>query len=955
MKLLLSFISLLFIFNSWSQDWKEMMHNPQYNIYEVCAAADKYFETHDPNVKGSGWKGYQRWRDANESKYAPSGDRTNADPFFVEKEFSRFVKNNPSAKAIYGSGWKELGPWSIDSITGHYSAGLGRIEDMYIDPNNTNRIYVGSRSGGFWRTTDEGANWAGTTDSLFASGVNAITARPSGPENVFINVRNAVNGHSHGIYKSSDSGDSWTETNFNPTNTGFGGLGNYFLVYEMEYHPTISNLMFVGTSNGIYRSTDELNTYTQLLPTAEIRQIKFHPTDPNIIYAYDGRSINGNRSRVYVSTDAGLTWTLSSTVAGNNNQFSLISVSTACPDCLFFHSSNGVWKSEDQGGTFAFISNPGEGRGAFAVSDTDTSVMVIGSIDPFVTNDGAQNFQQSGWWSLGNNAHGPGSLAENYAQTDVYVHADLRNATSINGVLYIATDGFLSKSIDNGLTWEILSKGTAIRENYTLGISQSNHFVSMIGSQDNGTSLLGENDWVEFYGADGMEAIIHPLNPDWMMGSFQYGGRRRTYNRGLTQNGATPPGESGSGDAAWVAPLVYDPNDPFKIYHFSEEVWTSDDFGENWDLAGTPTSLGGGTIAEAAVAENNSDILIVSRASLMQVSMDAGATYSSINQGLPSATIKDIAFDPIQDSTLIAVYDRYQIDNNKVFITQDLGQTWTNITYNLGNMPIRSVVIDHTDAKNIYLGAEIGVYTMKIGDTTWSLYNPDFPNVSVRELEINYGSNTLRAATWGRGMWEYTLKDRIDFPAIMTTEIDSPPTFDEPKEDIDQYVTSKISYVGTLSSVYTEWSINTPTFGNMISMSNISDSTWKTNTHLPNFPEGTKLYFKVFAVGSTGDTTETYKFTYTVRFNQFAGLTEVAEDFINLFPNPSTGNFTIDLGTTVKIGKLIVLTLDGKTVWEKSITNTQLVDCKTDLSNGAYFVVVDADGNTSVRKIVVRK
>ncbi len=941
---------------AWSQDWKSMMDDPQYNFYEVCAAADKYFETHDPNVKGSGWMGYQRWRAENESKYAPSGERHNVNPRFAEIEFQKFLKNNPSGKAIFGSGWKELGPWDIDSITGHYSAGLGRIEDMYIDPNNVNRMYIGSRSGGFWRTTDGGANWVGTTDTLFASGVNAVTARPTNPQDVFINVRNSGNGHSHGVYRSNDAGNSWTETNFNPTNTGYGGLGSYFLVYEIEYHPSISNLVFIGTSKGIYRSDDDLNTYTQLLLSAEIQQVKFHPTNPNIIYAYDGRSINGNRNQVYVSLDAGLTWNLSTQVVGNNNQFALIDVSPACPDCIYFHSSNGVWRSEDHGTSFSFISNPSEGRGAFAVSDTDTSVMVIGSIDPFVTGDGGLNFQQSGYWSLGNNAHGPGTLSENFSQTDVYVHADLRNATSINGVLYIATDGYLCSSSDNGATWDILSAGTAIRENYTLGISQSNHFVTMIGSQDNGTSILGEEDWVEFYGADGMEAIIHPLNPDWMMGSFQYGGRRRTYNRGLSQQGSTPPGESGSGNANWVAPLVYDPNDPFRVYHFSEELWKSDDFGENWELAGTPASIGSGAIAEAAIAQNNSNIIAVSRASLMNLSTDGGVNYTSINQGLPSATIRDIEFDPKNDSTIITVYDRYQIDNNKVFITKDLGQTWSNITYNLGNMPIRSVVIDHTNDKNIYLGAEIGVFTMKMGDTVWTLYNPGFPNCSVNELEINYGSNTLRAATWGRGMWEYTLKDRIDYPAIMTTAIDNPPTFDEPKEDIDQFVTSKISYAGTLSRVYTEWSINSPTFGNVISMSNISDSTWKTDTHLPNFPEGTKMYFKVMAVGSNGDTTETYKFTYTVRFNQFAGLEDgFAGDKIRMFPNPSSGKFTIDMRQVIQSGKVMILDGQGKAVFEKMISNAQMVECEFEGANGVYFVLIDAEGNSSVRKIVLEQ
>ncbi len=477
----------------------------------------------------------------------------------------------------------------------------------------------------------------------------------------------------------------------------------------------------------------------------------------------------------------------------------------------------------------------------------------------------------------------------------------------------------------------------------------------MIGSQDNGTSILGEDDWVEFYGADGMEAVIHPLNPDWMVGSFQYGGRRQTYDRGLTDQGVSPPGATGSGNANWIAPLVYDPNNPFRLYHFALDVWVSEDFGENWTIAGSPALSVSTSIEEAAIAENNSNILIVSRGGLMQLSTDAGATWDYINQGLPSTTIRDIAFDPEDDSTVIVVYDNYQSDNNKVFITEDLGDTWTNITYNLGNMPLRSVVIDHSNAKNIYVGAEIGIFTMEKGGSNWSLYNQDFPNVSVPEMEINYGSNTLRAATWGRGMWEYTLKDRLDYPAIMTTEITTPPTFIEPKEDINQFVTSTISYSNNLTSVYTKWSINTPTYGNTIAMSNISDSTWKTNTYLPNFPEGTVMYFKVVAVGNSGDTSETYKFTYTVRYNEFAGINEIGEDFVKLFPNPNTGKFTIDLGEKANIARISVLSLDGKNVWNKMVNNQQEIKCELDLKASTYFVVIEADGKSSVQKIILDK
>jgi hypothetical protein len=92
---------------------------------------------------------------------------------------------------------------------------------------------------------------------------------------------------------------------------------------------------------------------------------------------------------------------------------------------------------------------------------------------------------------------------------------------------------------------------------------------------------------------------------------------------------------------------------------------------------------------------------------------------------------------------------------------------------------------------------------------------------------------------------------------------------ESPKEGVDQLVTSIISYDTTITSAYVEWSINTPTFGNIIPMSNTSGDTWVSDTPLPDYPVGTKLFFKVFAVGDNGDTSETYKFMYTVKSFEF--------------------------------------------------------------------------------------
>jgi len=864
-----SLFILLFIiayFSSFAQkEYKALMQDNSYNFYDVCASAEAYFQIHGKE-KGSGWKDYQRWKVANEYKYYPTGVRNNVDPYFPETAFKAFLNNNP--KSLFTNGWIALGPNYVDSITGQYSVGIGRIMAVYVSPSDSMKMYIGSRSGGFWRTVNGGQTWQCTSDTLIATGVNAIGVSPTNADSVLINVGNARNNYSHGIYRSTDGGISWTQSNFNPTTLGYGGLGSNFRIYKIAYHPRVPNLIFIGTNKGVFKSTNNLQSWTQLMSGGEITDIAFHPTNDSIIYVYNSYYYNGYRDRVYVSTNQGTSYSATS-ISGNNNAKGWLSTSDDCANCLYFASNNGVWKSTNNGQSFSFLSNPNESCLGFAVNDQDTSNMIYGYVDIQATSNGGQSFSKVTHWSLGNtNGAGSGHQISFQTSTD-YVHADLHPAICVNGNFYVGTDGWFCKSSDGGINWEILNQGTCVRENYKLGVSQSNHFRSISGSQDNGTSIKHQDTWIEFYGADGMEGIIQPLNDNYMIGSVQYGNRKRTLDGGQSNQGVNPPGSS---QAYWEAPMAYNPNNQMQIFDFRDSIYVSDDFGDTWSVRGKPASFNG-NIMRAAIAENNSDIIVVSNYSHIDKSTNGGYTFSSIKSNLPAYNIEDIAFDPSDDNTIIVVYARYQLDNKKVYITHNGGQSWTNITYNLGNMPIRSVVIDHSNARNIYLGAEIGVYTKPMSGNTWTLYNTNLPNVCIEEMEINYGSNTIKAATWGRGLWEYSLLGRNNYPSILTTHITDAPTSKRPIKGMDQYITSMISYNGTLSSVFVKWAKDSINLSNTISMTNTVDSTWKSSSPIPNFAVGSKIFFKVFAVGSNGDTSETYRFMYTVHPFEYCSAT----------------------------------------------------------------------------------
>jgi PKD repeat protein len=102
-------------------------------------------------------------------------------------------------------------------------------------------------------------------------------------------------------------------------------------------------------------------------------------------------------------------------------------------------------------------------------------------------------------------------------------------------------------------------------------------------------------------------------------------------------------------------------------------------------------------------------------------------------------------------------------NSQRVFESTDGGTTWTNISAGLPNLPVMSIVhnklsesIDH-----LYVGTDVGVYFKK-GTENWQFFSNGLPNVVVTELDIYYDdlvpeNSRLRAATFGRGLWESDL------------------------------------------------------------------------------------------------------------------------------------------------------------------------------------------------------
>src|SRR5262249_41817919 len=88
-----------------------------------------------------------------------------------------------------------------------------------------------------------------------------------------------------------------------------------------------------------------------------------------------------------------------------------------------------------------------------------------------------------------------------------------------------------------------------------------------------------------------------------------------------------------------------------------------------------------------------------------------------------------------------------------VFKTTNGGQTWTDISVNLPNIPTNAILIDPRTG-TIYVGTDTGIYDTSDGGNTWSKFTDGLPNARVTDLVLNTTTNILAAATFRRGVGE---------------------------------------------------------------------------------------------------------------------------------------------------------------------------------------------------------
>lgn len=742
---------------SQQRDWFEMLDDPTANFYDIQQAADAHFDSASTG-KGTGWKAWKRWEYHAQLLIDAQGHFP--DPAVRLAGIEEHIRNTFDRSYSTTTGnWTELGPTYVPSNGTGQPTGIGRLTAIAFDPSTSSTVYAGAASGGIWKSTNNGNTWTSITSNLPSLGVSAIVVHPTNSAIMWVGTgdRDAGDAPGYGVYYTTNGGVTWVARNSGMTDR---------TVYEILMHPTNSNILIASTNSRIYRTTDGGVTWTQVYSAGEnFKDIAFKPGDPNYVYA-------GSNSNFFRSTDNGLTWTeITSGVPTTATRFAL-AVSANQPSYVYIFAANangfvGLYRSTNSGTSFSTQSTTpnicdwstnGSGTGSQAWYDLvlladpgNADVLYAGSINIWKSTNGGVT------WTL--SAHWTGSGGADAIHADQHV---LEWHTP-SGDIYVGCDGGLYITPDDGVNYNDFSDDLAIAQAYKIGQSALTKNLVINGYQDNGTGILRPGGWFTEIGGDGMECIVDPTDNNYMYGALYYGDIRRSTDGGYTFGGNIGPT---GGNGGWVTPYKLDPNNASRMLVGREQVWRTANV-----KTGTPvwtsisTFTGTSTIVDIAIAPSNSDVVYVSRngsSNLYRSDNATGAapTWTDLDANLPAAGVPlDIEVDPTNPATVWIAY------NNSVYKSTNSGVSWTNISSGLpAGLAVYCLGRDKNGpAGALYAGIAAGVYYIDNSMSGWVSFSTGIPIVEVTELEFFYdagcgGDTKVRAATYGRGLWESDLR-----------------------------------------------------------------------------------------------------------------------------------------------------------------------------------------------------
>lgn len=690
------------------------------------------------------------------------------------------IKALKKAHADQPGGFTENLPW-IQRGPANVS---GRARGLIVDPLDPSgdTWFVGSVGGGIWKTTNAGTDWIDLTPDFPSLAVSSIAICDSFPDIMYagtgesmfsVDVINGV-----GLLKSTDHGETWEQLTSTTTDPRFNNTARIIVDPgnpDVVIAATTSGRFRQSTTNSsnIFKSTDGGNNWTDVYSETDIgsfgrvkRVLQVIATPGNFDVQYAGVDEKG----VLKSTDAGDSWFFTNSGVTNTAGRFELAISTINTDKIFASAEGGsgtsnLYVSTDAGSSWtrtiesggpSWLGNQGWYDNTIVVDPNNDNIVYVGGVR---------------LWQITINANGQNRSTTQLSTGPVHVdHHNLVIINNSNGTFRIlnANDGGIGVSANGSSNWSKPTRGMNTSQFY--GVDKKPGASAYVGGmQDNGTwrspdNTTADTDWFFQIGGDGYETSWHFNDPLKIIGGSQFNGIARSLDGGLSYSNATN-GYSDSGP--FITKIAKTNMMPDLLFITgSQGVWRSTNFGGFWSLTSIPSSTWGGvsSFMDIKISRANPNIVWagsgMSASRKIHVSTDQGLSFTAVDNfpGAASGTISGMSTHPWQDSTAYVLFSFAQ--EPKVLRTTDLGQSWEDLsgfatdTVSTNGFPDVAIydllVMPHTP-DTLWAGTEIGLFESTDNGASWHKAENGLPNVSI--WAMTHVEEEVVLATHGRGIW----------------------------------------------------------------------------------------------------------------------------------------------------------------------------------------------------------
>ena len=686
----------------------------------------------------------------------------------------------------------------------------GRVTAIDVVNSNPDIMYVGTASGGVWKSTSGGIKWDPIFDKEVTASIGALAIQQSNPSVIWVgtgegNPRNSLNG-GYGIYKSLDGGKTWINM----------GLKNTRHIHRVIIDPSNPNVVYAAAigspwgehkERGVYKTTDGGKTWKQILFNnikTGAADLVMDPSNPNKLIAamWEHKrdpwffKSGGKGSGLYITHDGGENWKKITDKEGfPKGELGRIGVAIAPSNpnviyALVEAKKNALYKSEDGGFSWKMINNKSGNRGIGNRPFYYSEIYVdpqnenrLYSIYTYVnvSQDGGKSFSQ---------------LMPAYGVSNG-VHPD-HHAWWIspnNGKFMIdGNDGGLNITKDGGKTWRFIGN-LPVAQFYHINVDNEFPYNVYGGMQDNGSwrgpayvwkaQGIRNSYWQEISFGDGFDVV--PDKDDsrygWTMSQQGFVSR---YDH-ITGNNYTVRPTHPNADVRlrfnWNSAINIDPFNNSTIYFGSQFVHKSTDKGLTWkiispdlttnDKSKQKQSESGGLTMDATGAENHCTILVIEPSPLekdmlwvatddgqVQITKNGGATWTNVSKNIKdlpaNSWIAQVKASNKNKGEALLIANDYRRFNYTPYAyrTKDYGKTWERIVdENDVESYTLSIIEDPINPNLLFLGTDDGLYISLNAGKKWTKWTNGFPTVSVKDLIIHPREHDLVIGTFGRAAW----------------------------------------------------------------------------------------------------------------------------------------------------------------------------------------------------------